>query len=75
MTIKTYANFDSTQLSEHFNAQEFRCKCGQAHDFQVSEELVDKFERLYKNLNCSKIIMTSGFRCVNHDTGERSCGT
>lgn len=80
--IKTYGSSDSTQLSEHFNAQEFRCKCGQAHDFQVSEELVDKLERLYKNLNCSKIIVTSGFRCVNHDktvggngTGQHTKGT
>lgn len=82
MMIKTYGSSDSTQLSEHFNAREFLCKCGRAHDFQVSEELVDKLERLYKNLNCSKIIVTSGFRCVNHDktvggsgTGQHTKGT
>lgn len=82
MAIKTYASSDSTQLSEHFNAQEFRCKCGQVHDFQVSEELVSKLETLYGNLNCSKIIVTSGFRCSAHDktvggsgTGQHTKGT
>ena len=75
MTIKTYASSDSTQLSEHFNAQEFRCKCGQTHDFQVSEELVSKLETLYSKLNCSKIIVTSGFRCVNHDKTVGGSGT
>lgn len=80
--IKTYVSSDSTQLSEHFNAQEFRCKCGQAHDFQVSEELVSKLETLYSKLNCSKIIVTSGFRCAAHDktvggsgTGQHTKGT
>ncbi len=67
MAIKTYASSDNTQLSEHFNAQEFRCKCGQAHDIQISEELVSKLETLYGKLNCSKIIVTSGYRCTTHD--------
>lgn len=60
----------------------FRCKCGQAHDFQVSEELVSKLETLYSKLNCSKIIVTSGFRCAAHDktvggsgTGQHTKGT
>ena len=29
MAVKTYANNDRTQLSAHFNVQEFKCKCGQ----------------------------------------------
>jgi len=75
MAIKTYASFDSTQLSEHFNAKEFKCKCGKEHDFSVSEELVEKLEKLYDALDCSKIIVTSGFRCADHDTAVGGRGT
>ncbi len=67
MTIKTYASSDSTQLSPHFNAKEFRCKCGKEHDFEVNEKLVENLEKLYETLNCTKIIVTSGYRCVSHD--------
>ncbi len=63
--IKTYNYTDNTQLSPHFNAQEFRCKCGKAHDFQIDDDLITKLEALYSTLNCSKIIVTSGFRCVH----------
>ena len=65
--IKTYGYTDNTQLSPHFNAQEFRCKCGKAHDFQIDDDLITKLEKLYSTLNCSKIIVTSGFRCAAHD--------
>ena len=75
MMIKTYSFTDDTQLTPHFNAHEFKCKCGQSHDFQLSDELVTKLEQLYKKLNCSKIIVTSGFRCVNHDKNVGGSGT
>lgn len=68
--IKTYGYTDNTQLSPHFNAQEFRCKCGKEHDFQIDDDLITKLEALYSTLNCSKIIVTSGFRCAAHDTGS-----
>lgn len=41
---KTYEYSDKTQLSPHFNAREFRCKCGKEHDFQIADELIDKLE-------------------------------
>lgn len=75
MMIKTYSFTDDTQLTPHFNAHEFKCKCGQSHDFQISDELVTKLEQLYKKLNCSKIIVTSGFRCVTHDKNVGGSGT
>lgn len=62
--IKTYKFSDNTQLTPHFNAKEFRCKCGKDHEIMIAGELVDKFENLYEKLNCSKIIVTSGFRCA-----------
>ena len=73
--IKTYGYTDNTQISPHFNAQEFRCKCGKAHDFQIDDDLITKLEALYAALNCSKIIVTSGFRCAAHDKAVKGSGT
>ena len=73
---------DNTQLSPHFNAREFRCQCGQSHETLIASELVDKLEALYTALNCSKIIVTSGYRCPEHDkavggtsSGQHTKGT
>lgn len=73
---------DSTQLSPHFNAREFRCNCGKVHETLIASELVDKLESLYTALNCSKIIVTSGYRCPEHDkavggtsSGQHTKGT
>ena len=30
---------DNTQLTAHFNAHEFKCKCGKPHDFELSDDL------------------------------------
>ena len=67
MAILTYKFDDQTQLSPHFNAREFRCQCGQPHETLIASELIDKLESLYTALNCSKIIVTSGYRCPEHD--------
>ena len=82
MSVNHYDYNDSTQLSPHFNAQEFRCQCGGNHETLVASELVDKLEALYATLNCSKIIVTSGYRCPEHDkavggtsSGQHTKGT
>ena len=67
-----YQYSDSLQITPHFNSAEFRCKCGKEHEFNVSDELVQKLEQLYAALNCSKIIVTSGFRCSAHDRQLRA---
>lgn len=72
---RTYHHGDTTPLSPHFNAREFRCKCGKEHDFQIDDELITKLETLFNMLNCSKIIVTSGFRCVAHDKSVGGSGT
>ena len=64
MPINHYDYNDSTQLSPHFNAREFRCNCGKVHETLIASELVGKLEALYTALNCSKIIVTSGYRCA-----------
>lgn len=73
--IQKYEFSDTTQLSAHFNAKEFRCKCGKEHETLISTELVDKLEKLYEALNCSKIIVTSGYRCTAHDKNVGGNGT
>ena len=70
-----YQYSDSVQISPHFNSTEFRCKCGKEHDFEVNDNLVQKLEKLYAALNCSQIIVTSGFRCVTHDKNVGGSGT
>ena len=80
--LKTYKSTDNTQLTTHFNVREFRCKCGGNHDTKLDSDLADKLEKLHKALNCSKIIINSGYRCAVHDknvggsgTGQHVCGT
>lgn len=82
MAVNTYRNTDSTQLSAHFNVQEFKCQCGKSHDILIDSGLIDKLEQLYTALNCSKIIVTSGYRCPEHDkavggtsSGQHTKGT
>ena len=82
MAILTYKFDDQTQLSPHFNAREFRWQCGQPHETLIASELIDKLEALYTALNCSKIIVTSGYRCPEHDkavggtsSGQHTKGT
>lgn len=82
MPVNHYDYNDSTQLSPHFNVREFRCSCGKSHETLLASELVDKLEALYTALNCSKIIVTSGYRCPEHDkavggtsSGQHTKGT
>ena len=82
MPINNYDYNDNTQLSPHFNVREFRCQCGGSHETLIVSELVDKLEALYTALNCSKIIVTSGYRCPEHDkavggtsSGQHTKGT
>ena len=70
-----YQYSDSVQITSHFNSTEFRCKCGKEHEFELNNNLVQKLEQLYAALNCSKIIVTSGFRCPAHDKAVKGSGT
>ena len=73
--IQKYDFNNTTQLSPHFNVQEFRCKCGREHETLISDELIEKLEKLFAGLNCSKIIVTSGYRCTAHDKNVGGSGT
>lgn len=73
--IKKYEFGDTTQLSPHFNAKEVRCKCSKEHETLISTELIENLEKLYEKLDCSKIIVTSGYRCTTHDKNVGGNGT
>lgn len=75
MSVKQLKNDDNTQISAHFNAQEFKCKCGRTHDILISEELVQKLEELRTTLNCNSIVITSGYRCPTHDKNVGGTGS
>ena len=82
MPVNHYDYNDNTQLSPHFNVREFRCQCGSSHETLIASELIEKLEALYATLNCSKIIVTSGYRCPDHDkavggtsSGQHTKGT
>lgn len=56
---------DNRQITEHFHSSEFRCQhCGNIY---IQEELVKKMEILFKKLNASKCIISSGYRCREYD--------
>lgn len=71
----TFKYDDNIQITPHFNSKEFRCKCGGKHDFQVNEKLCELLEKLYEELDCSSINISSGFRCVQHDKSVGGSGT
>lgn len=73
--IKTYHHGDNSQLSTHFKASEFQCKCGKGHDFQIDDELISKLEAIFDALDCSSITISSGFRCAAHDKSVGGSGT
>lgn len=49
----------SLLLSHHFRVREFWTA---GDEIRIDEELVDRLEALYEELDCSKIIITSGYR-------------
>lgn len=56
---------DSKQITEHFHSTEFRCQ--HCNNIYIQEELVNKLEKLFKKLNASKCIISSGYRCRDYD--------
>ena len=69
--IKSYSNANE-RLSAHFRAGEFRCKC--CGKIRVDSTLIGFLEQLYAKLDCSKIIVSSGYRCTRHDRAVGGSG-
>lgn len=53
------------QITEHFNSIEFACDC--CNNIKIDENLVYKLENIFKKLNASLCIISSGYRCPEHD--------
>ena len=56
---------DRIQISEHFNSIEFACDC--CNNIKIDENLVYKLENIFKKLNASLCIISSGYRCPSYD--------
>lgn len=52
-------------LSQHFRSSEFRCFC--CKQGGIDDELLDTLEKLYKYMGCTKLIITSGYRCSKEE--------
>lgn len=72
---KNYKFSDNSMIEEHFSVSEFRCKCGKNHDTIINPELPEKLEQLYKKLNCSAIVINSGYRCPTHSVNVGGSAT
>lgn len=73
--IKTFKSTDTSKITDHFSVNEFRCKCGGNHDTKIDSDLANKLEQLRTALNCSKIIVNSGYRCSAHDKNVGGSGS
>jgi GH25 family lysozyme M1 (1,4-beta-N-acetylmuramidase) len=73
--VISYDYYDKTQLTEHFNVQEFKCKCGNPHPILINSKEVAMLERLRKTMKSTSINISSGYRCVQHDKNVGGSGT
>jgi len=53
------------QVSDHFNLREFQCPC--CYRVKIEDKLVRALEALRGMIGCKPIIVTSGYRCANHN--------
>ena len=60
-----YTTQGSLFLSPHFQVKEF--KSPDSNIVKIDNRLIWILERLFGDLNCSKIIINSGYRTINHD--------
>lgn len=65
--VTTFSATDKTQISKHFNVQEFKCKCGKQHDILINLYLVYMLEKIMDTMECSMTVINSGYRCPDYD--------
>ena len=56
---------DERQITEHFSSKEFICPY--SGDIKIDKSLVEKMEHIFKKLNASKCIISSGYRSPSYD--------
>lgn len=74
MAVTRYPYNSTVKLSAHFNIKEFRCKCAKKHETKFDPDFVVKLEKLYTALDCSRIVVNSGYRCYSHDRAVGGSG-
>ena len=65
--LKTYGEI---KLSDHFKVKEFTSKFGNkvySDKVKIHNKLIEILEALYAKLDCSMIIVNSGYRTAEHD--------
>lgn len=72
MSVKSYSfKSDSNKfLSQHFQVKEFASISGNklyTDKVLIDSSLISMLENLYERLECTSIIVNSGYRCSNHD--------
>lgn len=70
-----FTNGTKKQISEHFNAYEFRCKCGGKHNIVIQESIIELLEKMRKELDADACVIYSGYRCSKHDIKAGGKGT
>ena len=66
MPILTINKHSNLELSDHFNSNEFDCRCRECTKTLIDQELIDKLEKLRLYIR-HPIIITNGFRCIGHN--------
>lgn len=77
MSVKYYSYNKNKAVSKHFTAKEFASKSGTeiySKIIKIESKVIDILEKLYKDLNCSKIVITSGYRTASHDKAVGGSG-
>lgn len=72
--MATYKYNDNVQLTPHLNCSEFRCKCGNTHNFTVNDKLPVMLEKVVNILGADHIYISSGYRCPTHDRAVGGAG-
>lgn len=60
-----YSTQGNLFLSPHFQVKEF--KSPDSNTIKIDNRLIWILERLFKDMNCSKMIINSGYRTISHD--------
>lgn len=66
---------EDIQITEHFNLLEFKCTCDKDHSTDMSNEFIEDLELIRSEANASKVIITSGFRCIENDIAVGGYGS
>lgn len=67
MKLIKYDYNSNIQLSNHFKAREWRCKCKEKHDFYIADELPLLFETIMEKIGAVRGDVASGYHCEKHD--------